>query len=95
MILVLSIPAFRCVQLINILTLGSPNGKGCFFPNGLQGEILTPTGFNESVPAVDNFPAVAQVAGQARTLWLGQASRVPMVAFEIAFACQSDPGWKS
>jgi len=53
-------------QLINILTLGSPDGKGCFFPDGLHGEITVPTGFNTSVAATDDFPRVAPVAGQVR-----------------------------
>jgi len=57
----------RCAQLINVLTLGSPDGKGCFFPEGLHGEITVPTGFNTSVAAVDDFPWVAPVAGQVRS----------------------------
>ena len=54
-------------QLINILTLGAADGKGCFFPNGLLGEIVTPAGFDATVPATDDFPAAAPVVGQARS----------------------------
>ena len=66
-----------CVQLINILTLGSPAGKGCFFPNGLHGEITVPTGFNTSVAAVDDFPRVAPVAGQVRSAAQAAMLKVP------------------
>ncbi|KAK9805704.1 hypothetical protein WJX72_012559 [[Myrmecia] bisecta] len=33
-------------QNINILTIGSPTGRGGFFPNGLLGAINTPAGYN-------------------------------------------------
>ena len=34
------------MQIINILTLGSPDGVGCFFPKGLLGRINKPTGYD-------------------------------------------------
>lgn len=43
-------------QVISIVTLGSPVGKGVFFPEGLYGAIVTPFSFNESLPGLDSFP---------------------------------------
>lgn len=56
----------RVRQNINILTLGSPDGKGAFFPNGLNGVITTPTGFNVSDPGTEDIPKNAISSGQAR-----------------------------
>jgi hypothetical protein len=42
---------------INILTLGNPQGKGVFFPNGLLGAITTPYGYNMTDPANETFPS--------------------------------------
>ncbi len=55
-----------CMQVINIVTLGSPVGKGVFFPEGLLGAIVTPFSFNESRPALDSFPPTSsnKVASQ-------------------------------
>lgn len=44
------------MQIINILTLGSPTGTGVFFPNGLNGAIKTPTGYASTYPGLDAFP---------------------------------------
>ena len=44
------------MQVINILTLGSPTGTGVFFPNGLNGAIKTPTGYDSTYPGLDAFP---------------------------------------
>ena len=38
----------NALQIINILTLGSPDGIGCFFPKGFLGKINKPTGFDAS-----------------------------------------------
>ncbi|KAK9834043.1 hypothetical protein WJX81_005369 [Elliptochloris bilobata] len=35
-------------MVINILTLGSPSGKGSFFPKGLSGPITSPAGYDAS-----------------------------------------------
>ena len=51
-------------QNINILTLGSPNGTGVFFPEGLHGRINTPTGYAEIASGLDDFPASPQLASQ-------------------------------
>ncbi len=45
------------MQNINILTLGNPEGKGVFFPNGLLGAITTPYGYNKTDPANETFPS--------------------------------------
>ena len=44
------------MQIINILTLGSPTGTGLFFPNGLNGNIKTPAGYDTTYPGLDPFP---------------------------------------
>lgn len=36
------------MQIINILTLGSHDGVGCFFPKGFLGKINKPTGYDAS-----------------------------------------------
>lgn len=51
------------MQNINILTLGSPEGKGVFFPLGLLGAIVTPTGYNASIPANNDFPRPPDTSG--------------------------------
>ena len=52
-------------QLINILTLGSPQGVGVFFPSGFYGAINKPASYNESLPGLDSFPTSnARVATQ-------------------------------
>ena len=65
-----------CLQLINILTLGSPSGKGGFFPNGLTGAITTPAGFNASDPGTKAFEK-AIASGQARRLHQSIACHMP------------------
>ena len=50
------------LQLINILTLGNPNGIGNFFPKGLGGAIKTPTGYNETASGLDDFPFASNTA---------------------------------
>ena len=52
-------------QHINILTLGSPTGTGVFFPNGLNGVIKTPAGFNLTDAGTASFYK-AVPSGQAR-----------------------------
>ena len=54
------------LQLINILTLGNPNGTGVFFPNGLSGAITKPTGFDKVGDGFTDFPSTSLVAGQVR-----------------------------
>jgi hypothetical protein len=50
-------PAPGCSQLINVLTLGSPNGTGVFFPNGFAGAINKPTGYNATANGTTDFPS--------------------------------------
>lgn len=52
------------LQLINILTLGNPDGMGVFFPNGLGGAINKPTGFDQMADGFDDFPTTSTVASQ-------------------------------
>ncbi|KAK9812048.1 hypothetical protein WJX73_001087 [Symbiochloris irregularis] len=58
-------------MIINILTLGSLNGTGVFFPEGLLGRINTPTGYAATVSALDDFPANPQVATQQTVAQVG------------------------
>ena len=46
-----------CLQLINIETLGNPNGIGVFFPNGYVGAINKPTGYASMDTGLGGFPA--------------------------------------
>lgn len=58
------------MQLINIYTLGNPNGIGVFFPNGLVGNINTPTGFSAMATGLEDFPASPMDAFQVRYAYL-------------------------
>lgn len=49
---------------INILTLGSPNGTGVFFPEGLLGRISTPTGYAAVADGLEDFPATPVLSTQ-------------------------------
>ena len=55
------------MQNINILTLGNPQGKGVFFPEGLLGNITTPYGFNMSDPGNETFPTSSDNSGKLDT----------------------------
>ena len=48
------------VQIINILTIGSPTGIGGFYPQGLNGNIKTPTGYNVTASGLQPFAGAAQ-----------------------------------
>ena len=63
------------VQLINILTLGNPEGVGVFFPKGLLGAITKPTGYNASSPGNQAYPS--QLASQPANLVTTQVMRPP------------------
>ena len=56
----------NALQVINILTLGSPNGKGCFFPNGFVGRINNPSGYTALADGTMAFNAngTPEVASQ-------------------------------
>ena len=54
-------------QHINILTNGSPTGVGGFFPNGLNGVITSPVGFNVTDSGIEDIPKYAISSGQARS----------------------------
>jgi hypothetical protein len=60
------------MQLINILTLGSPEGVGVFFPDGLLGAINKPTGYASSAPGTNPFPP-GTGPGVAVSVWLPPA----------------------
>jgi hypothetical protein len=42
--------------VLRIVTLGSETGKGGFFPEGLNGKINSPVGFNVSANAYGGYP---------------------------------------
>ena len=55
-------------QHINILTLGSPTGMGVFFPNGLNGNIKSPIGYNVTDPGTESsYKAVPSGQVQPRS----------------------------
>ncbi|EIE26937.1 hypothetical protein COCSUDRAFT_59435 [Coccomyxa subellipsoidea C-169] len=72
-------------QVINIVTLGSPVGKGVFFPEGLLGAIVTPFSFNESRPALDSFPPTSsnKVASQMSTEQIGTIPPSPLLPTNV------------
>lgn len=59
---------------INILTLGSPNGTGVFFPEGLNGNLRLPTGYAAMASGVADFPANPMLGSQESTADLGTIS---------------------
>jgi hypothetical protein len=49
---VLTFAAAWCVcQVLRIVTLGSETGRGGFFPEGVNGKINSPAGFNDTANA--------------------------------------------
>ncbi|KAK9819242.1 hypothetical protein WJX81_003477 [Elliptochloris bilobata] len=57
---------------INILTIGSPEGIGGFFPKGLNGVITKPTGYNVSGDGLADYPSTARLANQESVLAVGK-----------------------
>ena len=55
------------LQNINILTLGSPEGKGVFFPEGFTGNINKPAGFDKMADGFEDFPESPETVSQ---VWL-------------------------
>ena len=51
-------------QLINMYSLGNPDGIGPFFPNGLNGAITKPTGYTNMASGLEDFPSSPYVATQ-------------------------------
>lgn len=45
---------------LNILTLGAKDGKGGFFPKGIQGRISTPQGFDKLSEATEDWDGKAE-----------------------------------
>eukprot|EP00775_Hariotina_reticulata_P002749 gene2749-3044_t len=43
-------------QVLRILTLGSPDGVGAFFPKGFNGRINKPTGYDKAANAKQGYP---------------------------------------
>ena len=71
-------------QVLNILFLGNPAGKGVFFPNGVYGAINKPVGYNLTAGGLDSFPATgAKVATQVRARLLHMLCS----SFKPSYAC--------
>lgn len=51
-----SIAVLLCLQVLRIVTLGSNNGKGGFFPKGVNGRINTPAGYTNAANAKGGYP---------------------------------------
>ena len=49
------------MQIINILTLGSPSGVGGFFPSGLVGNITSPVGYNLTASGTESWGNATEV----------------------------------
>jgi hypothetical protein len=43
-------------QVLRIVTLGSDTGRGGFFPNGVNGRIVTPAGYADAVNGYGGWP---------------------------------------
>jgi hypothetical protein len=80
-------------QHINILTVGSPNGIGGFFPNGLNGVITSPVGFNMTDPGTEDIPKYAISSGQARP-HLHVSPTVCLHMFSVQLLVWRDQGWQ-
>jgi hypothetical protein len=52
-------------QVLRIVTLGSPTGRGGFFPRGVNGRIVSPAGFSDAVNARGGWPG--NLVGEAVT----------------------------
>ena len=55
-------------QLINMYSLGNPDGVGPFFPNGLVGAINRPTGYMNMASGLEDFPSEPYLATQVQHL---------------------------
>ena len=55
-------------QLINMYSLGNPQGVGPFFPNGLVGAINKPTGYTNMASGLEDFPSEPYLATQVPSL---------------------------
>ena len=53
-------------QLINMYSLGNPDGTGPFFPYGLVGAITTPTGYTDMATGLEDFPSEPYLATQVQ-----------------------------
>ena len=58
------------MQLINIYTLGNPDGVGVFFPDGLVGNINSPAGYMNMATGLEDFPASPMDAYQVSAVSL-------------------------
>ena len=55
-------------QLINMYSLGNPDGTGPFFPQGLVGAITKPTGYTNMASGLEDFPSEPYLATQVNFL---------------------------
>ena len=51
-------------QLINMYSLGNPDGISPFFPKGLVGAINKPTGYTNQASGLEDFPSDPYLADQ-------------------------------
>ncbi|KAK9823663.1 hypothetical protein WJX72_004516 [[Myrmecia] bisecta] len=59
-------------QIIQILTIGNPNGVGGFFPSGLKGVIRSPAGFNAApLTGLESYPPNLRISGQEPAAFVG------------------------
>ncbi len=48
------------LQNLNILMIGAQNGKGGFFPKGIQGKINKPVGFDKLAEATEDWTGLRE-----------------------------------
>ncbi|KAK9865756.1 hypothetical protein WJX84_001274 [Apatococcus fuscideae] len=66
-------------MIINILTIGSPTGIGGFYPQGLNGNIKTPTGYNVTASGLQPFAGAAQDVEET-VAQAGNVNQAPITA---------------
>ena len=50
------------LQNLNILMIGAQNGKGGFFPKGIQGKINKPVGFDKLAEATEDWTGLREAS---------------------------------
>ncbi|KAL3144311.1 hypothetical protein ABBQ32_14189 [Trebouxia sp. C0010 RCD-2024] len=61
-------------QLINMYSLGNPDGISPFFPKGLVGAITKPTGYTNMASGLEDFPSDPYLADQESVAEVGKVS---------------------
>jgi hypothetical protein len=65
------------LQVINIVTRGAPDGKGAFFPDGMNGKIRTPAGYDEMADGFEDWPKLLPKLAKQATKSQAGADKLP------------------